>query len=369
MLRELYITNLNRISDMNRPDVVLWKHLHKLVGQNSPMVDRCGVIQMPYNLKLYNKFKMPRDFSEFNLSYEDCCNIQAQELIDLSRRLDKKITIMYSGGIDSTLVVVSFMKLLSSTEFKNRIDIALSNNSIAENSNFYYNFIRPVGNIVASDNLHNMFDSSTIIVGGEHNDQVFGSDLIGRAANSIGGFAEMHKPYSREHVVGFLKSYGNMSQEAATFFFELINEHIKQAPCEITTNYHFWWWLNFSFKWQNVFFRMLLRARESQRANINQEFVDNYFHHFFSGTNFQKWSMLNHNLKVMDSWKTYKWEAKRLIYEFNKDADYRDNKVKIGSLVEIFRQRKLPVAITSEYEFLTETDSEEFYVPNNSFII
>jgi hypothetical protein len=38
--------------------------------------------------------------------------------------------------------------------------------------------------------------------------------------------------------------------------------------------------------------------------------------------------MMNHDLKHKGSWKTYKWPSKEFIYKFNRDASYRDNKVK-----------------------------------------
>lgn len=364
-MKSLYISNAGILRSLDKPGVGRWSDIYNLITQNSTLVDRCDVIKMPYNFKLYEPFRMPRDLTGFSLSYEECCNRRAQELIDLSYRIDKPITIFYSGGIDSTLVVVSFMKLLSSDEFKDRVRIALTWDSIQENPNFYQDYIRPMGNIVGSDNLHNMFDGSTIIVGGEHNDQLFGSDIVGQVIRYM-PFNELHKPYNREQVVGFLTNH--LGGSSANFWYDLLDNHIKQAPCEVTTNYHFWWWLNFSFKWQNVFFRMIFRANINLRPDINQQFIDNFFHHFYSTDYFQKWSMLNHDLKIRNDWRSYKWESKRLIYEFNKDEYYRDNKVKVGSLVRILTQRRIPIGITSDYEFLDTLNPEEFYVPDNSFV-
>ena len=365
-MRALYTGAVDSFMDKTKPDVARWTSIYSVISQNSPLVDRCEIIQMPYNYKLYDVFKMPRDLVGFNKTYEDCCMLRAQELITLSNKLNKKITVFYSGGIDSTLIVVSFLKLLTPTEFKSKIDIALTARSIQENSNFYYDHIRPMGNIVSSQRLQSMFDSSTIIVGGEHNDQLFGSDVVGRVAHGMPDFTEFHKPYSRNHVVNFFVREG-LNQDDANFWFDLLDNHIKQAPCEVKTNYHFWWWLNFSFKWQNVFFRILFRAKTALQSNINQEFVTNYFHHFFSSDYFQKWSMLNHDLKIKNDWKSYKWEAKRIIYEFNKDEFYRDNKLKLGSLIHLFGQRKVEQGLTSNYEFLENLDPSEFYIPNNSF--
>ena len=49
---------------------------------------------------------------------------------------------------------------------------------------------------------------------------------------------------------------------------------------------------------------------------------------FYNTPEFQRWSMLNHDLKHKGSWKTYKWPSKEFIYKFNGDATYRDNKTK-----------------------------------------
>jgi PP-loop superfamily ATP-utilizing enzyme len=47
---------------------------------------------------------------------------------------------MYSGGIDSTLVIISLLKNASEEE-RNNITILLSENSIGENPNFYKDHI------------------------------------------------------------------------------------------------------------------------------------------------------------------------------------------------------------------------------------
>jgi hypothetical protein len=365
-MKSFYIANAGYLNQ-NLPGVAPWHNIYKMIGVHSTLVDRCESIQMPYNFKLYESFKMPRDLVGFNKTYEDCCEARTKELVELSRHLNKPITIFYSGGIDSTLVLVSFMKYLSKEEFRTRVRVALSMESIMENENFYYDYVRSSCITVSSDNIHSMFDGSSIVVGGEHNDQLFGSDVIGNIYRVTNGFGDMNKPYSREHVLKWFNNF--MDESTGNMWFDLLDHHIKtQAPCEVITNFHFWWWLNFSFKWQNVFFRMIVRINKDHRKNITHEFVSNYFHHFYSTENFQKWSMLNHDLKIKDSWATYKWESKRLIYEFNHDESYFKNKVKIGSLGKLFLQKSMPQALTSDFEYLDEINVSDYYNPNNGFI-
>jgi hypothetical protein len=366
-MSSFYIANAGYLNQ-ELPGVSKWHKIYNMIGVHSTLVDRCESMQMPYNFKLYEPFKMPRDLTGFNKTYEQCCEERTKELVDLSRHLDKPITVFYSGGIDSTLVLINFMKYLDREEFQSRIRVALSMESINENANFYYDYVRPLCNIVSSDNINNMFDGSTIIVGGEINDQLFGSDIIGNIYRVNNGLGEMNKPYTREHVLKWFKNF--MDEPTSNMWFDMLDNHIKtQAPCEVSTNFHFWWWLNFSFKWQNVFFRMIVRINKEHRKNITPDFIKNYFHHFYTTEDFQRWSMLNHDLKIKNSWPSYKWEAKQLIYEFNRDEIYRDEKVKIGSLGKLFLQKSTPKAITSNFEFLDDIpDLSAYYNPNNGFI-
>ena len=60
--------------------------------------------------------------------------------------------------------------------------------------------------------------------------------------------------------------------------------------------------------------------------------MDKNFIHFFSAKDFQKWSISNHEFKIKETWKSYKYVAKECIYDFHKDEDYLLNKEKEQSL-------------------------------------
>ena len=49
---------------------------------------------------------------------------------------------------------------------------------------------------------------------------------------------------------------------------------------------------------------------------------------FFNSEDFQRWSIVNHDLKHKGTWKTYKWPSKEFIYEYNRDDNYLNNKTK-----------------------------------------
>lgn len=363
---KLYLANINNLTYSTPEDVNTYSTFYRrFLNHNVALVDRCAKISMPYNFELYEKFKMPTDLTNFNMSYEDCCMQRAEELINLSKQLNKPIVIMYSGGIDSTLVVISFLKILEKENIRDRIIIAMSPESINENPNFYYRFIINNFNLISSENFSYFFNGQYIILGGEHNDQLFGSDIT-QKIGLVWGFEKLFNSYKDELMYRWLL-YMGLEPQHARFWFDMLVWSAETSPCQIKTSFDLFWWLNFNFKWQSVFFRILLRVNKDERKNINLEFINNYFHHFYSGINFQKWSMTHPHLKIKDTWLSYKFYVKDLIYEFTQDGIYREQKVKWGSLYKLFIAKNTPVGLTTNFEYLDVIDKDYFYNPNNSF--
>lgn len=368
-MKSLYLARCQELSKYPVRDVEIWSSINKLIGLNVGLVDRAGGIDMPFNFKIYPGFEMPslKDIT-FNLTYEDCCNEQAQYIIAKSKALNKPITVLYSGGIDSTLVLISLMKNLDPSEYRDRITVALSIDSMVENPNFYQKHIRNQFNIISSDNIGSLLDGKSIVVGGEHNDQLFGSDIIGGIYRET-DFSNIHHPYTREFITSWFIKKG-LNETSANIWFDLLDNQIKtKAECEVVTNYQFFWWYNFCFKWQNVYFRILTVIDKNKRSIITQEFINDNFLHFYSSRSFQLWSMTNSDKKILENWETYKFESKKVIFDFNKDEDYFKHKVKIGSLYKLFIQRDTAAAIDSNFNIISDNElvPEEFYNPNNSF--
>jgi hypothetical protein len=59
--------------------------------------------------------------------------------------------------------------------------------------------------------------------------------------------------------------------------------------------------------------------------------------------------------------------CKDIIYDFTKDADYRDNKIKRGSLHSLLVQQKAYSFIDDTFTFYDELDFDEYYDPDNDF--
>ena len=62
-----------------------------------------------------------------------------------------------------------------------------------------------------------------------------------------------------------------------------------------------------------------------------------------------------------------KWPAKEIIYNFTKDAEYRDNKTKRGSLHQLIVQQMPFNFIDDSFHFFEMLDAREYYQPANDF--
>lgn len=365
--RELLHTNKSSYKD-----IALWSQLYNLLPNGVVFLDRTKKINLPYKFHVAENMDIPTDnLQEFKKSYEDICNERALELFNYSKKLNAPIYILYSGGIDSTLILVSFFKTIPLQDLKNNITITLNNNSIAENPNFYKKYIKNTFNTYSSENFSNLFNKDCIILGGEHNDQLFGSDIIAKIKHIV-DFKECLKPHTEEFIVKFF-CHSGMELYAAKWWYNMLKWHSEQSGFNIDTNYKFLWWLNFCFKWQTVFFRIILRIANNTRDKISNDFISNRFFHFYSTKTFQKWAIKNDGYKILDSWNTYKYEAKKLIYEYDGNKDYFDNKLKIGSLYKIFLYRNVAWGLTEKYNYIDKYSNTEMfdsiYNKNNSFIM
>jgi hypothetical protein len=345
-------------TNFTKPGIEKFSQFFELFTHD-PAVDRTGTLKLPVNVE--SLFPMPK-YQKFEESFEDICNKRADFLIKKSEEIRGKIYVFYSGGIDSTLVVVSFLKRLSEKQKENLV-ILLSEESISENPNFYNDFILGKINVGSSFDYPLLLGSNNIFVTGEHNDQIFG------AASSVEflelfGSEEMHGPYNREKMLEFFDHLAK-NTERNKFLLNLFEKLCKNAPIKITSNFEFLWWIYFSLKWQAVFMSVLINAVP---GSLSREYLFNNYFTFYNTDEFQLWSMNNLDKKIKNNWKSYKWVCKDIIYNFNKDKDYRDNKIKISSLGKIRKGMESTNFIDSGLNFYKDLSIEEYYNPDNDFI-
>jgi hypothetical protein len=357
----------------NAADVVRSKsvHLHgiekfstffKLFPSASLPIDRTGSFSLP--LATTSLFPLP-SLRPFSKTYETICDERAVELLARAEKLDCSLYVFWSGGIDSTLVLVSLLKN-ATPEQRERLVVLMSEESIIENPNFYRDHIHGVLRRESSHVFPYLLGTNNFFVNGEHNDQLFGAELCGQFMNHYGE-AVIHKRYARNLFVSFF-THKVGDANLAVWYVDLLEGLAERAPIGLSTNHDIIWWFNFVAHWQSVFMRTLLYTAERNKDLISKEYITSRYAPFYSTDDFQLWSMNNLDKKIKDTWKTYKWPAKDIIYDYTKDAEYRDNKTKQGSLFLILYHQEPFNYIDDSFRLMRTCNIEEYYNPQNDFL-
>lgn len=286
-------------------------HRILISSNNSMFYDRSETINIP--IKIKNQFPIPSIPTNFNKTYDDICEETAIKIIDKSKKQNKKIRVMWSGGIDSTLIVVSFLKLGA----YDQLEVLLSYESILENLDFYKNHLLGKVKMLPANRMKFLYTNDSILVGGEYNDQLLGSNLL----------PIFFKYYTSEDLFSSL----NLDKISKTFqpnknknrWLDIYLEIIKHSPVDIKTNLDFHWYINFCCKWQGLYYRL------ASYFDMETDF-ENYLH-FFQSEDFQIWSMLNHQ-QNFSCWEDYKKISKIIIRNFDKNDNYYNKKIKLESL-------------------------------------
>ena len=288
-------------------------------------VDRSGTLDTP-GLKLTAE-AIP-DASGFTKTLEDVMLEEAKRIWDLNR----EFRVYWSGGIDSTGVLTALLQTVQPGDLDRMTVVYTANDahrsSTTEYPKFFQDYIdgklktfcvnsgpdghffgSPV-NMLASKvggDLAENAEKGVLCVTGELGDQAFGSAAFSNNADLINMTAD-----------DYLK--GDEFQP----FIEDIKRLNAASPIDTDKLVDLLWWWNFAVKWQEVRWRAAVCLEDgSKLANV---------HAFFGGEDFQRWSIANPDKKIKDTPASYKFSLKDFIFDYTKDADYRDTKLKEGSL-------------------------------------
>jgi hypothetical protein len=345
------------------------------------MTDRTNSVSFPINSETLPFLKMPVYNGHFKEEFDTICQLRARYLLDQVIQKNRRLCVLYSGGVDSTLILISLLKVATEQELDTYVHVFLSEVSRGENPNFYENHLLPTfKNLWSSYRFHSeLGNPNSLLVSGEGCDQLFGTSL----------FAELEEKYGRtvyewparegrviSTLIAGTGSHNEMHPDSAELIYRFYEPMIKKCPVSIDTFYQYLWWLNFNLKWQSVYTRLSSHCSLENRSTLKYE--DN-FTMFFAPEEFQLWAMNNHTNFIQGSWRSYKYHLKDIIYDFTNDNDYRIKKVKYGSLFNILKAKGQSKIIDTNQNFydhypdfvfnrtstLGSLESENYLLANN----
>jgi hypothetical protein len=253
------------------------------------------------------------------------CDEMGTRIVREAMDANKKIQVLWSGGIDSTAALVGIIKAGSTLScLEKYVRVLLSQESIEEYPDFYARFVKTLRHRFVTAPVTSHLDHTKLIVTGEHGDQIFGSARAAAYVTDGRAFLDY-----RVALPEILTEHLGTARDA-DILLEYIEPLFNACPIKLRTVFDAFWWINFSCKWQIVGLRLAVFHVQSVRR------IFDAIRHYFTHPSFQAWSLLNHDKKIRDTWESYKMPLKDYIFEFTGDDNYRRTKIKVPSLKKIF---------------------------------
>ena len=267
----------------------------------------------------------------------DLLDNRAIELNNIAKESNKKLILMWSGGIDSTSVVSAFIKNLSKQDLKN-ILICLSSDSILENTNFYLSHISPNFEYISYYDIEvsDAFLADNILVHGDPGDCIYGPSLA-MYKNLISDGRHL-QPWRNNlpNIINEINAVNlntNIPDGFANWYVDKITTNLLEVgPEGVDSVSDWWWWHYFNFKWEFSVSRPFFNMRSNLKSSINH---DNFLFYvgntFFNTPKFQQWSYSNLKTHVGNTMQDHKIQAKKYIFELDNNEEYFCTKTKTAS--------------------------------------
>lgn len=221
--------------------------LFNIVNTNACVIDRTGSLTSPLNL--HSLYPVPEQVSTVK-DFGTLCIERAAEILDEGM----PVYFMYSGGLDSTAMLIAFDHVLNQRgKGFEQLVICTSPDAQSENPAAWHDIVLPNYKLLNTrDMMSDVKLENYRYVQGENADQLFGSDRVFTDA------VLLHQPYSSANLRAFLS--GRIADSRPQALDRLHAEFLVLASkCPLPIRYmrDFLWWMNFTCKWQSVALRTL----------------------------------------------------------------------------------------------------------------
>jgi len=240
--------------------------------------------------------------------------------------------IMWSGGIDSTAILVSLLKMFSK-DLTEQLIVVCNQASIDENPYFYKQYIKDKLKTVNTDQFKVTGENynKILLVNGDCAEMIFGSTY----PHALARQNCMDIIHGSCHDDALLRRSINATNTSALEFgLDLVKSSAKHSPVPIETVYDFLWWHYFDFKIVDSLIRAVVPLAEHLTDKQTADFWQNTFQRFFMYPEMQIWSMLTNNTRRETMHIDYKYDAKKYIYNFDHNDFYYNNKQKHPSIIK-----------------------------------
>lgn len=343
-----HIDNFNKIDLNSYIELPIYGEIYKLIP-SSWIVDRSGISITPFRTKVLPEHKL-RSYNLKNVNLETILYDRAKEMLNQN----KKIYLSWSGGIDSTLCLVSFILAGADSD---QLIVCMNNDGIRENPEFYRKYILPKYSLMSSEKFsqilkYNLLDG--IFVNGDPADALLGIDFAIPMYKKFGSeFLKLS--CTRDNVKKYFLSAG-MSDQSANCWYDFFMASAEQSPRPLETVYDFSWWCTFNHRWQT--------ANEKIRTRYEKDIE---YLRFFNNEDFMHWSA-NQAFPEVFSHCDFKKPFKEIIFKFDSNRDYYEKKIKLESVSNNVLTGNFSAVLDDSSRLTFEKfNLDDFYQKNNFF--
>lgn len=262
-----------------------------------------------------------------NISFAEATDMRVQQAIEQARTHDLPIVAMFSGGIDSTVIMTAVMKYFPQ-DLKDRLVVRMTNASYVENPTFFNNVINKNNIAYSSDRSYNY--NNAMILHGDPADALW---LGGNVLDFNAAYPNSHNKSLKDAegiVIEWLTK--RTDKQYAEWLFPFLQQEASSVGLELKTVSDFFWWIIFNY---NFPLMCLKHAGEvsNPQTDINYANYEKNQFMWYASDEYQIWSIQAQyaQSKFDGTVRSYKMEAKEYIYEYDKNQWYRDYKTKVHS--------------------------------------
>jgi hypothetical protein len=257
--------------------------------------DISGHVPHHFNIKTKNAYRYQPETRSFG---EICLDVAGK----IAAHTDRSLAVFWSGGIDSTAVLVAMMQTVAA----DRLAVICNQASIDEFPSFYEQKIKDRVRTLSPTELHQTY-SDYFSVSGD------GGDTVWAVIDESFWAKDQH----RIHV-----PWQDCIDRNIIDDIDFIEEFCSWSGVDIKTWLELRAWFYLCCKWQDKCMRPYwLRTVTDSDAVAFYDF----------DASFLCWTMNNLDQMIGARWTDYKIPAKQFIYQYHKDTDYLQNKSKVDS--------------------------------------
>lgn len=294
------------LSESYTPDLLL---TYDKFGMNkhNMIYDRSG--NLPHYLNIIkDAHPMPENISDFNKSFLDICIERVKEILSHN----KPVYVMWSGGIDSTFILLLLQHYAND---KDQVRIYGTYNSIIESGDLFdrrlkYDFKYRID--LPSENRFSYNIEDCYFISGMCGNQLFGptDDYFSTSENAL-----FHHTLGTPETI-YEKYESNINQD----LLEFLDPVIKNSPRKIETVNDLRWYCIFNLDWYTALYehRTLVPKERAERIIP-----------FFDTNDFQLWAMNTKDpfTKIKGDPNTHRWQMREILSELG-EPHFAKNKPK-----------------------------------------